>query len=137
MLWAAGCASGKPQLSILNQEAVLSPVMRGVVSVFMKVENTGNGSDSLIGAKTGLPGTLVELHDTKQGRMARTESISVPAGSTVSLEPGGAHIMIFKMPRDIGEGSVFPLRLVFAKSGEKEMSVKVVRPSVLSDRHDS
>ncbi|MCC6347573.1 MAG: copper chaperone PCu(A)C [Nitrospirales bacterium] len=103
----------------------------------MKIENAGNGSDSLIGAKTALPGTLIELHDMKNGKMTRTESIPVPAGSTVSLQPRGAHIMIFKIPRDIGEGSIFPLRLVFGKSGEKEVPVKIIRPSAIPYDHES
>ncbi|MBZ0155794.1 MAG: copper chaperone PCu(A)C [Alphaproteobacteria bacterium] len=137
VLGGVGCTSGEPQIRIVSQEAVPSPVMRGVVSVFMKIENAGRGSDSLTGAKTDLPGTLVELHDTKNGKMIRTEKISLPAGSSVSLQPGGAHIMIFRMPREAGVGSVFSLRLVFGKSGEKNVAVKIIRPSDMRYDHES
>ncbi len=122
-----GGTPGFPQVSIQGQEAVLSPAMRGMASVFMKIENSGNADDKLVGAKTSIPGAVAELHDVKDGRMSKAESIKIPSRSTVELKPKGLHIMLFKMPKDTREGSEFTLTLRFEKSGEKKIPVKFVK----------
>jgi copper(I)-binding protein len=93
----------------------------------MKIHNTGDGDDALVGARAGIQGALVELHDTKDGKMIKKERIPVPSGSTVELKPRGAHIMIFKLPKDTKEGAELPLALLFERSGEKQVRVKVTK----------
>jgi copper(I)-binding protein len=126
----AGASSGmglsprSPQIVIEGQEARLSPVMRGVGSVFMKIRNSGNGDDSLLYVTMNVSGTIAELHDMKDGRMVKREKIPLPSGSVVELRPGGLHIMVYKLPKDIREDQEFTLRLVFEKSGERLVPVK-------------
>lgn len=131
-----GATPRSPQISIEGQEANLSPAMLGIGSVFMKIVNSGNGSDNLVLAKVSVPNAVVELHDVKDGKMAKIEKIFIPSGSAVELKPGGLHIMIFKLPKDIQEGQEFTLHLVFEKSGEKTVPIKFTGPSGAHMHHN-
>ncbi len=129
---AAGmaCAPRLPHLTVEAAEVELSPVMLGVGSVFMKIVNTGSGGDELVSARLSIPGTITEFHEMKDGRMARVKRIVIPPGTTVEMKPGGSHIMVFMLPKDVREGSEVTLALEFEKTGKKEISAKLTRPHV-------
>jgi copper(I)-binding protein len=120
---AAGCTSQAPQITIEGQYANLSPLFIGAGSVFLKVRNTG-GRDALVGAAIEFPNAVIELHDVKDGRMARVDKIVIPSRETMDLRPGSHHIMIFNMPRTVQEGSEVILTLKFERSGDKQMPVR-------------
>lgn len=122
-----GSSPRAPQIRIEGQEANLSPVMLGVGSVFLKIENSGSGDDNLVSARISIPDTVVELHDVKGGRMAKVEKIPIPSGSVVELKPKSLHIMIFKIPADIKEGYGFTLYMMFEKSGEKQVPLRFAK----------
>ena len=118
MLPGIGCSSGTPIITIEDQEAKLSPVIVGSGSVFMKIVNSGSGSDSLVKAKIDIPGAVLELHDLQDGKMTTVDRIPIPSKTTVLLRPASYHIMIFRMPKEIKEGSGFIATLSFEKQGE-------------------
>ncbi|RJQ53436.1 MAG: copper chaperone PCu(A)C [Nitrospiraceae bacterium] len=120
-----GTSQRSPLINIEAQEARLSPVIIGSASVFMDISNRGESADNLIGAKADLPDAIVEIHDTKNGKMVKIEKVQIPSGGAVKLKPGSLHIMIFHMPEDIKEGSEFKILLLFEKSGEKQINVTV------------
>jgi len=123
---SVGISHRVPDISLKDGEAVLSPVMIGVESVYMDIINNG-GADELISVKTSFPKSIVILHDVQDGRMVQKDRISVPAGASISLRPGGLHIMLFNMPPTLKEGDVITLHLVFAKSGERQVQAGVIR----------
>ena len=70
----------------------------------------------------------VEVHEmTMDGgvmRMREVKLIELPKGKTVSLEPGGYHIMLMNLKKPIAAGDVIPLTLV-VESGGKQQTVEV------------
>jgi hypothetical protein len=120
---AAGCSSQPPQITIDDPYGELSPVFIGAGSVYLKIRNAG-GRDALVGASADLPKTVVELHDVRDNRMARTGKINVPSRETVELKPGSFHIMIFNMPKTIQKGSELAVTLRFERSGERTVQVR-------------
>ena len=70
----------------------------------------------------------VEVHEMKMDgdvmRMRELKAIDLPKGKTVSLEPGGFHIMLIKLKKPIAAGDIVPLTLV-VESGGKKQTVKV------------
>ena len=70
----------------------------------------------------------VEIHEMKMDgdvmRMREVEAIALPKGKTVSLEPGGFHIMLMNLPQPIAAGEVIPLVLT-VESGGKQQTVEV------------
>lgn len=126
---------GEPRIAIEDQEARMSPMMLGVASVFMKIHNAGNGDDSLIGARAVIPGAIAEMHDTKEGKMVKREKIPVPSGEIIELKPKGLHIMVFKLPKEVREGSEFTIALTFERSGERQVKVKFTNTIDTSHHH--
>lgn len=100
-------------------------MVKGVCSIFLKIANAGDGDDTLLGAAVDVPGTITEVHEIRDGRMVKTERTSVPARGVVELRPGGLHIMVFNLPRDVTAGQELGLRLEFATSGERRTSVRI------------
>ena len=70
----------------------------------------------------------VEVHEMNMDggvmRMREVKSIELPKGKTVSLEPGGFHIMLMNLKKPIAAGDVIPLTLV-VESGGKRQTVEV------------
>ena len=70
----------------------------------------------------------VEVHEMSMDggvmRMREVKSIDLPKGKTVSLEPGGFHIMLMNLKKPIAVGDVIPLTLV-VESGGKQQKVEV------------
>lgn len=93
----------------------------GVSAAYMQIENKGSESDVLIKAETDVAG-LVELHETVfENDVAQmkplAEGISLPLGSVTELKPGGLHIMLMQLKRELVAGESITLTLTF-KSGK-------------------
>lgn len=70
----------------------------------------------------------VEVHEMKMDgdvmRMREVKAIDLPKGKTVSLQPGGYHIMLMNLKKPITAGEIVPLMLVI-ESGGKQQTVEV------------
>lgn len=66
----------------------------------------------------------VEVHEMKMDgdvmRMREVKAIDLPKGKTVSLEPGGFHIMLMNLPKPIAAGDMIPLTLVIESGGTRQ-----------------
>jgi copper(I)-binding protein len=131
ILLLASLASGPvacsraPRIAIGGAEARLSPMLVGVCSIFLRIENAGNGDDRLLGARVDVPGAVAELHGMVDGRMVKSDRVPVPANGVLELKPGGLHVMVFRLPKSAGAGYEFTLRLAFEKTGERVTSVRI------------
>ena len=67
----------------------------------------------------------VEVHEMKMDgdvmRMREVKAIDLPRGKTVSLAPGGYHIMLMNLAKPIAAGDVIPLTLVIEADGKRQM----------------
>jgi periplasmic copper chaperone A len=57
--------------------------------------------------------------------MREIESLAIPAGETVALEPGGHHLMLLDLAADLEPGQEFDLTLEFEGAGERTITVTV------------
>lgn len=94
----------------------------GPSAVYMILENRGSAADRLVAAFTGAA-NVVEIHETQMEndvmRMRPlADGLEVPAGESVVLEPGGYHIMLLNLPRDLLPGEAIALTLVFESGRE-------------------
>lgn len=72
----------------------------------------------------------VELHDMQMEgdmmKMRQVSAISVDAGETLTMRPGGGyHIMFMGLQQPLVESERFPLTLTFAEHGDVEVEVWV------------
>ena len=97
-------------------------------AAFMTLQNASTGADRLLAASTSVAGA-VELHTViKEGevmRMRAVTAIDVPAGQTVTLQPGGLHVMLMDLRRPLTPGESIDVTLVFEKAGRRIVSMPV------------
>ena len=100
-------------------------------AAYMLLKNTGGAADRLVAAK-GDVAESIEIHEStmKDGVMSMhpVEAIELPAGGQAELKPGGYHVMLINLKRDLVAGEKFTLTLVFEKSGEQQIEVEVRAP---------
>ena len=106
----------------LNDPFVRAAPAGGVSALFLDVENPTGDADTLLAARTDAAGR-VEIHRTQEtadglSEMVEVEGgLAVPAGETVSLEPGGLHVMLLDVQRDLVEGDSLDVELEFSGRG--------------------
>lgn len=80
----------------------------------------------------------VELHlmrmDGGLMEMRELESIKLPKGKTVSLEPGGLHVMLIGLTSQIVAGEEVPVTLTFRDNQGKQENIGITLDAV-SPRH--
>ncbi|BAJ62902.1 copper chaperone PCu(A)C [Anaerolinea thermophila] len=131
ILLMSACASRQSNLTIQDPWARLG-VAGGNSAIYLKIENATKEDDALISASCDAA-MMTELHMTQMMddgtmKMEPQEKISIPAGQTVELKPGGLHIMLMNLKKDLKTGDTLNLKLKFEKSGEIEVSVPVKEP---------
>lgn len=84
---------------------------------FMKL--TSKGDVKLVSATCDVTAT-VELHemsmDGETMKMREVKAIDLPDGKTVSLKPGGYHVMLLDLPEQVKAGQEVTFKLVFEKA---------------------
>ena len=116
------------------QVSVADPWIRGTVvqqmasGAFMKL--TAAKTTRLVEARCA-EAAVVEIHEMKIEnnimRMRAIPGLDLPAGQTVELKPGGYHVMLMDLKRQLKEGETVPLTLVFETDGKRE-TVEVKAP---------
>ena len=67
-------------------------------------------------------------------KMRRVDALPLPAGETVTLEPGGYHVMLLDINRPLKAGEEVGLVLVIEQSGKRvELPVQAQVRSVLEE----
>ena len=88
---------------------------------YLIIKNTGTADDQLISVSADFAG-MVMLHKSvidsnNVATMQEVQSIDIPAGQTVTLQPGGFHIMFMNLKSTPQVGTKIALTLVFQKAG--------------------
>lgn len=95
--------------------------MRGESSaVYMRIANRGDADVTILSVKSAAA-ARIEFHRTiienDTARMEALRGLRIPAGETVALEPGGAHIMLMALSADLMPDTQFTLQLT-CEAGE-------------------
>jgi copper(I)-binding protein len=104
----------------------------GTGAVFMQLVNSGRQADRLLGGRTEVA-EVVEIHETvMDGDVMRmqmlAEGLEIPAQGEVLLQPGGYHVMLIGLRRDLAVGDQFELELDLAESGTLLLKPEVRQP---------
>ncbi|HYC64586.1 MAG TPA: copper chaperone PCu(A)C [Reyranellaceae bacterium] len=108
---------------------------------YVTVTNKGAAADRLIAARSAAA-DQVEIHEMKmEGSVMRMreleKGLEVPAGATVTLMPGGYHIMFMGLRAPFQKDGRVPVTLVFEKAGaiDVEFMVEAMGTTQPSHRH--
>jgi copper(I)-binding protein len=88
---------------------------------FLTITNTGDTPDRLIAVATPEAGKA-EIHEMKVADGVMTmrpleNGIEIPARGTVTLAPGGVHLMFMELKAPFVAGRKLPVTLTFEKAG--------------------
>lgn len=105
-----------------------APVAR-VMAAYMDISNHGKQT-SFITRVTSPQFEKVEIHSMshKGGmmQMEKQDKLEIPAGNTVSLEPGGFHMMLFKPKQWYKDGSKITLHITL----DGKETFKIIAPVI-------
>ena len=130
LIFASGCA-GPTELSIENPWA--RPGFKGDNSaVYLVINNSTDQGDGLIGASSDVA-NITEIHLSKMDvegtmTMEHQDLVGIPANEVVELAPGGLHVMLVDLVKDLDVGDTFDLILEFQRAGDIEVEVEVTQP---------
>jgi copper(I)-binding protein len=97
-------------------------------AVYGTLVNGGRQADALIAATSEVAG-VVEIHETygESGMMMMRpiERIGVAPGASVEMRPGGYHIMLLNLKRDLRPGQALTLTFVFERAGPVAVQAEV------------
>ena len=97
-------------------------------AAYMLIKNTGSEEVRLVSAASNAANTL-ELHETKATggmmQMSPVKDIQIPAGGQAELKPGGLHIMLIGLTRDLKTGDQVNLSLTFEKGVTVNVTAEV------------
>jgi len=112
------------------------PPSQKITAAFMLIENHNATEISLLSASTDAA-RVVELHEMliEEGmmRMRKVDAINVPAGGVVKLEPGGYHLMVIDLNRELKAGEQVRVTLRFSNRIEKTVNVPVKNRESMSE----
>lgn len=97
---------------------------------FMTIENTGTEADRLVSVSANVSGA-VQIHEmAMQGDVMKmrqlADGIEIAPGETVTLAPGGIHIMFMGLTQAFVEGESVPVTLTFEKAGSVDVELPVL-----------
>lgn len=111
-----------------------------VAAGFVTITNSGRAAERLVSASSPIA-AKVELHSMAvvDGVMTMRPivgGVSVPAGGTVELKPGGDHLMLMGVSTPLKEGDRVPVTLVFENGEEASVELMVMPAGAKVMKHN-
>lgn len=122
-----GCRTSSDGLTV-DDPYVKAAAAGDMTAMFGHLVNPGGDDLTVVSASSDAADT-VELHEMvmENGAMVMQEKpdgFVVPAGGTVELEPGGLHVMLIGLTRDIEPGAEVTVTLALGNGGEVEVTAR-------------
>ena len=142
LLFAATLLTGAAQaaeLQVSEPWVALAPPGAHATAGFMELRNPGDEPVDLVAADAdGFD--AVELHrsinENGMHRMIEQERITVPAGGSVQLAPGGYHVMLIGIQRELVEGESITLELTLDDGSQLSVDAPVTPRGQAMGGHD-
>ncbi|HXX51890.1 MAG TPA: copper chaperone PCu(A)C [Xanthobacteraceae bacterium] len=135
----AALAQGNEDSAIAVEQpwARATPAGAQTGAVYMTLNNKTSAADRLTGASSDVA-AQVRVHEMAvvDGVMQMrqlADGLPIPAGGSVTLKPGGYHVMLIGLKKPLVAGETFPLTLTFAKAGNISVTIPVQAMGAMKD----
>ncbi len=124
----AGCSSAATAPTIAQAWARPAPA-GGNTAAYLTITGATGQADALLSASS--PGAdMVQVHEVSTDTSGMTgmhpiDRLDIPAGATVTLEPGGYHLMIMGLKSELAVGGTLELDLVFEHAGKVVVQAEI------------
>jgi copper(I)-binding protein len=126
---------------IMVHNAWIRPTVQGQNgAVYFVLNNHSAEADELVAASSNITDS-VEIHEssmvegTDVMQMNHVFSVPLNGGSEVTFKPGGLHIMLVDVKREIKNGETVEITLHFKKHADIPVNVSVSEFPPMSDEH--
>jgi copper(I)-binding protein len=105
------------------------------MAVYLTLRNEGDRADTLtrVESSAGEAALHGNMDHGGTSMMMPVPALAVPAHGEVRLAPGGMHVMLERLQRQIAVGDSVSLTLVFSHAGPLPVSARVVRYGELDE----
>lgn len=113
---AGTTASSTEASGLVVEDAWAKAVDSGMSAAFGQIRNTSDAAVTIVSATSGASPRM-ELHETVTGAdgamtmRPRQGGFEIPAGGTLTLEPGGNHLMLMDVQKALEPGATLPVEL--------------------------
>jgi copper(I)-binding protein len=124
---AFGANAGPGTLALSDSWARATPPGARTAAVYLTLTG-GEQGDRLLGGSTPAAREVqihTHIHAEGMMRMEQIPSLTVPAGGSASLRPGGDHIMLIGLSQPLVAGEQLELQLDFEHAGSMTVSVPI------------
>lgn len=130
--WAkspSGTAVARQALRVVDPFTYPTPPGATVAAVFTTFVNNTDKADRLVAVESSAA-REVQMHETVEiggalSMVHRPEGFEIPAGGTMELKPGGAHLMLMDLTEPLRMDEIIVLKLNFEVAGSMEIKVPV------------
>ena len=140
VLTVAGSALAQSSgIAVTDAWSRATPPGAKAAAAYITIANSGADGDQLVAASTPVAGKA-QVHTTINAngvmQMRPVPALDVKPGATVTMKPGGYHIMLTELKQPLKVGESFPLHLQFAKAGAVDTTVSVQKIGAMSGMGD-
>jgi periplasmic copper chaperone A len=126
--WAQSPA--KPGIVVDKVWARATPGNAQTGAAYLSITNTGTAPDRLLSVSSTVA-EKAELHENKTEngimKMRPKAPVAFKPGETVTLKPGGDHLMLMGLKQPLKEGDSITLTLIFEKAGAVQVTARVAK----------
>ena len=107
----------------------MRPIQQGENgAVYFVIQNHSSQADELTGISSDVA-AAVELHESRMSgdvmQMQQVESVPLEPDAEIAFEPGGFHVMLVSMKKELNVGDEIEIILHFQNSADLTLSVPV------------
>jgi len=124
-------APAQAQAQLAVKSSLARPSMDGSSNsaAYITLHNNSAVDITLLGATSLDVANNVELHTIadEQGvkKMIKVDRLVVPAGGDLVMQPGGVHIMLMDLKRNLAVGDKFDIDIITQELGTQRVTVEV------------
>lgn len=101
-------------------------------AIYLTIQNHSESGDNLVGVDSDIARST-EIHLSKMDSagtmtMEQQDLVVFPPNGMVLFTPGGLHIMLVNLLKDLSVGDTFQLTLEFQNAGDLTVEVEVLQP---------
>jgi copper(I)-binding protein len=113
------------------------PPNQPISAAFMQIDNQDFSAHQVVRASSSFAQTVelhTHTHEDGMMKMRQIPSISLPAGGSALLQPGGLHVMLIGLTKPLAADAVVDLSLVFEDGSEKALQLPVRQMMMRKDK---
>lgn len=140
-LFSTGVLAGSAADAVTVSDAHVRAVPPGQPNSasFMTLSNNSDTNHAVVGAASSVS-KVAELHTHTMTdgmmRMRRIDQIDLPANGSVTLQPGGLHVMMIGLERELVPGEEVAITLMFEDGSNTRFDAPVRKLQMKMMQHD-